>query len=343
MVDKFKTFFFWVFCSFAGFSRLSGWDGYCEEDIKIASPVQPARQGVCLELLYFEAIEDSILYADKVPQNSTYRPVIKTFEQNPSWSPGFRLSFDTCLSYNNWEVGTNYTFYYNHPHRVHKTSDDFSIFGVLVIPAFGINGNSFAKEVHGSWDLMMNVFDLVLKKSLWSTEGFAIKPLGGIKACIINQKMKTTYKNFRIDFPQDTTPQKMTGKNDVWGIGMQVGAEMRYELPAQFSLFFNANFSCLWGLFNLKTVYKDMLNSPSKAKISVKDNKHRIFPSTQIQTGFSKEWEFKSNKKVGIALGWEMQIWWRQLRMNWFSTLVTPPDGSDLTLNGPFLGLWFNF
>jgi hypothetical protein len=38
-----------------------------------------------------------------------------------------------------------------------------------------------------------------------------------------------------------------------------------------------------------------------------------------------------------LFLGWEAQIWWDQMMMNWFSNVVSTQDGANLTLTGGVL------
>jgi hypothetical protein len=54
------------------------------------------------------------------------------------------------------------------------------------------------------------------------------------------------------------------------------------------------------------------------------------------QAGINKQWVFKRGASLEVALGWELQIWEKQLRLNYFSTFVSTPSGSDLSLYGPF-------
>jgi hypothetical protein len=303
----------------------------------------PPSYRISLEALYFKAIEDSVQYAEIVPQFPTDEPVIKSLEQEHSWDPGVRASFSFPLFYDKWQMEFDYTYFRSAPDRLKKSDSSHSIFASLVIPIIGINGNVFANKVEGEWRLNMNIVDWLIKRPIYFSKNFEIRPAAGLRACFIDQMIDVDYEDFRIDFPRDNTPQKVIGKSSVWGVGPSIGIEMDYFLPKHFSMFLNGFFSCEFGNFDLKTIYKKLLHAPEEAKIVIKDDKQRVFSNVQMQIGFLKEWNFGKHRSFELDAGWEMQIWWRQMRMNWFSTIPGPPEGGDLTLSGPFLKAMFCF
>jgi hypothetical protein len=90
--------------------------------------------------------------------------------------------------------------------------------------------------------------------------------------------------------------------------------------------------SALFGRFDVKTIYGELLNAPAAAQIKVENRAYRVVPTILIQAGIKKS--FGKNTLCSLALGWESQIWWDQMQMNWFSTIVMPNGKSNLTING---------
>jgi hypothetical protein len=92
----------------------------------------------------------------------------------------------------------------------------------------------------------------------------------------------------------------------------------------------------------LETKYRDFLDAPSNSTVEIKDSERRVFTVEQLQAGLMKKWIYPK-WGFGVALGWEFQVWTRQMRLNWFNSFSTPPNGSDLSLYGPFLNLFLDF
>jgi len=134
------------------------------------------------------------------------------------------------------------------------------------------------------------------------------------------------------------------GESSFWGVGPAIGVELAYFISEKFSVFFNGQFSCLAGGFDTKTLYQEFEPevTPPNSEIEIKNSEMRTSSVEQIQAGINKKWSTKSSF-IEIAIGWEMQIWQKQMRLNYFSTFVSPPSGSDLSFYGPFFRLKMGF
>lgn len=293
------------------------------------------------DFIYFKALEDSLNYAERVPQNATFTPKVKSISQKFDYEPGFRVGMG--CNFAPWEFTTVWMRYYIDPPTKHVSERDFGLLATLATPVWGALGNSLVSSAKGSWKLDMNVIDVLIHRT-FGFKNLSISPLSGIKTAFVKQIVNADYKNFQIEFPNTVSPSKVKGKSSFWGIGPTLGVELNYGSPRAFHVFFNGYFSCLMGEFNTKTFYLEFEpeTTPSNSEITIKNSETRISIVEQLQAGIEKKWIGKSSF-IEIALGWEVQVWQKQMRLNYFSSFVSPPSGSDLNLYGPFFRLKIGF
>jgi Legionella pneumophila major outer membrane protein precursor len=293
------------------------------------------------EWIYFKAIEDSIKYAQSTPQSPTLTPVSSSVDQKFDYTSGLRIGLGYRLPRNSWGISANWMWYETHDPQKKDSSDNFGILAVLALPTYALPQNSQVNKVTGKWSLKLDAIDFKLNIPLHISKRFILTPSGGVMAGFVNQKIQVKYEDFLIFQPIANTPQKIEGKNNMWGIGPEIGLEARFLFCKQIGLFFTGNLAGLCGQFRLKTTYRDFLNAPSQAKLTVKGKKDRVSLVEQMQAGIETHWQFgrKNHKwmELNISGGWEVQVWTRQMRLNMFDTFVEPSDGSDLTLYGPFV------
>ena len=315
--------------------------GCWQGDYKCENRVFKESCSLSAEWLYFKAIEDSLKYAQNTPQNATLTPKSASINQRFDYTSGFRLGLAYRLPGNNWEIGGNWMQYESDNPKTHHDRKDFGILAVLALPTYGIPQNSQTNDVKGKWSLEINSLELNIQLPLQFTKRFILTPFGGVKAGFVSQKIDVEYGNFLIFQPTANTPQRVTGKNDMWGVGPMIGMSARFLFPCQFSLFFTGNVAGLCGQFSLDTTYKEFSGVPKKARLTVGGSQRRVSVVEQIQTGIEKKWQvgrkLKKKMEIEVAVGWEVQIWSRQMRLNLFDTFVEPSDGADLTLYGPFV------
>lgn len=314
--------------------------------------VQPKLEQSCfsffLEFLYFKAIQDGLKYAQLVPQTPSYTPISSPIDQTFKYSPGSRIGISFILPNNkDGEIRLNWMYYYSHPHHADVETTNFSVLAVSSLPTYGIPQNQLVDSVVGKWRLIINAFELDFNVPLQLSKRFRLSPAGGIKAGFIDQHIQVDYADFQIIQPTANTPQEIKGKSHMWGVGPLLGLEGKILLPSDYGVFFKGSAAALAGRFRLSTSYKDFLLAPAGAKLKVTDHKWRVSVVEQFQAGLDKTWKIKRQTKipmeVEIALGWEVQVWTRQMRLNMFDTFVEPSDGSDLTLYGPFARFGMRF
>ena len=315
-----------------------------------------------LELLYWEGIEDSLRYAVKNwPQNwplfavSVVNVNSPSVNQKLSYDPGARAAIIVPILYDEWELGAIYTYFYTTPHVTNAYDPSGSMWPNLN-NAFFPNPNPPVAEsgysieaVKGKWNLKMNVFDLEFRRPFVIGKALMLQPIMGAKACFIRQKVDVHYTYI---IPTAGTNNRAIGRSSVWGAGPELGLEMRFLIPKQVSISIRGAFATMLGLFSNKTLYTEYMTYENvipytpfscNEEVVLMEKKTRLFEMGQLQCGLSKWWSIKNDSSLELTLGWEAQIWWRQMRMNWLSTTAYPPEGADLTLQGPFFKGSWNF
>lgn len=319
---------------------------------RMLPPPRKGRIGIDLEYLEFKAIQDGIKYGQYNPQAPSLTPISHPLDQHFEYFAGSRVTARYALpSTDRQELRLNWMYYHSHPEALTRDTTDHSVLAVLSLPTYGITQNQLANSVKGHWMLNMNAFEFDVKIPLRLAKRFCLSPSGGIKLGFVDQHISAHYKDI-LDESQfleqaPNTPLTIRGKSKFWGLGPLIGLEGKIYLPQNFGIFFTGGVAALAGRFSLRTVYSNMLNVTPEAKITVKDHLWRVSVVEQIKAGLDKRWSFRTccNTLINIdfAVGWEVQVWTRQWRLNMFDSFVEPSDGSDLTLYGPFVKLGVTF
>ena len=297
------------------------------------------------DVLYFKAIEDSIKYAEHIPQNQTFTPTVKSISQDFEYNPGFRVGVNGAFDHELWNVRATWMHYRARPQSKHASTTDFGLLATFAVPVWGSLGNSQVNKVKGNWNLLINAIDLDVRR-MFNIKGFSITPIAGIKGGLIEQKVNIHYGEFLLDFPLLVPPRTIEGKISFWGVGPLLGIELGYLLNNQFKFFALGTISYLTGGIDTKTLYRDFSTQnilpPENSQVKIEDSKMTVSIFEQLQLGMDKRWIFK-RWALELAIGWEVQIWGKQLKLNSMGTFITPPDSGDLSLYGPFLRAKIDF
>jgi hypothetical protein len=305
--------------------------------------VAPLHNGnFVVEFLYWEGVEESLRYAMK--NWTAVTPSSPIVNQKLHYSPGARASIYAPLCFDEWEVGLVYTYFYSTPPTTHVEDPEGDLLASLNFALISSAVEQPAYSATGRWNLKMNVLDLELVRPFVISQSLMLQPLMGGKACFVRQKIDVHY-DYLYDHPnyfnQGYEPETdasnarhIRAHSSVWAVGPEFGCEMRFLIPKHISLSIKGAFSALLGNFSGSTSYSDYKGLTTEALIT--ENKTAMFEVGQLQCALSKWWRIKSESSLELTLGWESQIWWGQMRMNWWSTIVLPPQGSTLTVKGPF-------
>lgn len=309
--------------------------------------------GFSADVLYFQPVEDNLKYAETNTVSLT--PTGRSVDQEFTFKLGVRAAFHIPLYYDDWGLDLSYMYFHPTMPVTSKTDPNQFLFMTLTQTYFVQVNNALnlqCGQVTAHWKLKMDVVNAELKRSCWFGKSFFIEPIIGVQGSDIRQRLLVRYENLYINNgaigPNGPllNPKKVTSSSEVWGIGPEVGANMRFLLPQGVNLFFRAAFSSMFGQFKTTTKYTDIIATSGTPPILfsypvqnvsiLKEKIARSFSMMQIQASVTKLWKFGSTGSVELVLGWETQFWWSQNRFNWFSTVSLPSEGADLSLQGPF-------
>lgn len=307
-----------------------------------APPTYPVRslERRCLNLdfLFFKPIEDGLKYAETQTTNdfivSPPSPPSRSIGQPFTYAPGVRIGAEFYL-FDKWELEGIWTCLYHTPPSITVEDINANLCPGLSIPAFAAFPNSDAFSASGGWKLKMNVVNLELKRPFVPENSLCITPLFGVQGCYIQQNMHASYSILNVS-ANNTTAQKINGKSTVWGVGPEIGSELRMVMPRKWTLLLRGAVSYMAGKFDVTNRYSDLINVPSTSLVVLKEAEYRLFSAVQLQGSLSKWWQMSKCSTLELVAGWETQLWSRQQRFNWFSSIVLAPNGADLSLWGPF-------
>lgn len=314
--------------------------------------------GFSADVLYFQPVQDNLKYGET--NTVSLSPPGHSVDQDFTYKLGFRGALHIPLYYDEWGLNISYMYFHPTMPTTRKVDPNQFLFMTLTQTYFVQVNNALniqCGEIKGNWALKMDVLNFEFKRSCWFGKTFFIEPILGIQGSEIRQRLVVEYGNLYINNGASgpngplINPRKITSTSEVWGIGPEVGADMRFLLPQGFNMFFRAAFSSMFGQFKTTTKYTDILATsggpgaippaplstfPIQEISTLKETIARSFSMMQIQASFAKLWKFGKTGSVELVLGWETQFWWSQNRLNWFSTVALPSEGSDLSLQGPF-------
>jgi hypothetical protein len=288
------------------------------------------------DFLYLKAVEDSLEFAVRTPWYNQNGISYSGSFIGPRYryDPGFRLALFAPIGMDHWEVGLVWMNFHNRPRSTYASSSKYDLYTVLTQSSAESAGTDFVNNVMGRWALGLNVVDFLMQKELKLSSSFSFTPLLGVEGSLIRQHLHVGYTNY-LDTSLSQPPQAIYGKNVTWGVGPKVGLDMCIKAGMGLSLDFLAAFSSLFGKSNAATYYNKFINLPPDSSVAFTLSRNRLFSTMQLQAAIEESWKW-GGASLSLKAGWETQIWFRQLRLNFMGTLDAPASGSDLTLQGPF-------
>lgn len=265
---------------------------------------------------------------------------------NFDWDFGFRTGVGYNMPYDQWDSQLFWSWFRTNAHSSVPNGPPAEI--TTVIPQF-FNGfilGDFSHKAEIQWNLLYNMFDWELGRSYWVSKGLSFRPFLGLKGGWINQKIHSKWQVFQTGNSPDTHAVNYTAiedlKNNFWGIGPSGGINTKWNLNSsatQFVSFFgDFSLASLWGSWLCKEVY----NNPTPIEMTL--NMKRFTLGSLMCRGFlGLGWETDINQgrsHFSTRVGYEMQIWFSQLRM---PTLAILPLHGDLTIQGGTFNCRFDF
>ncbi len=295
------------------------------------------------EFLWWVAKEDGLYFAQSgytdeettaVPPDGTYDFKGRIQKVHPGWRPGFRVGFGGNMSYDEWDILINWTWFKSHTEREKKGK-------LLALWAYpDVSSGGYARKAGGEWKLHYNVVDLEMGRAFWVGKYFSLRPFFGIRGAWIDQ-------DFKIKYHLRTTPAtnaRIKTESDFEGGGVRAGFDARFALWSGWSFYGIASGSMLYGFYDC-----DFREKWKSGTIALSKDKFRQAAST-AQLALGVRWDcyvHHDRYHFGLYAGWEQNIWFGINKMNHFFSALTNGDlqqmNSDLTLQGGTFGVRFDF
>jgi hypothetical protein len=295
------------------------------------------------EFLWWVAKEDGLYFAQSgftneatsaVPPDGTKDFTGRLEKVHPHWRPGFRVGFGGNMSYDEWDIFLNWTWFKCHTERETKGS---------LLPLWGypdaVNGN-IASKAKGEWKLHYNVLDLEMGRSFWVGKYFSLRPFFGIRGAWINQHF-----NIKYDLKTATeTDLRVKPKSDFEGGGVRAGFDARFALWSGWSFYGIASAAMLYGYYDCD------FNEKWESVVIAASKDHFRQAASTGQLALGVRWDcyvHHDRYHFGLYAGWEQNIWFGLNKMNRFFSALQNGDlqqmNSDLTLQGGTFGVRFDF
>ncbi len=297
------------------------------------------------EFLWWVAKEDGLFYAQQgytgaqtsaVPPDGTKNFNGHLQKVKPHFRPGFRIGLGGNMSYDEWDIFLNWTWFQSHA-RGHSRGLLLTLWGHPQVSGEGTDG---AFNARAKWSLQYNVIDLEMGRSFWAGRHFSLRPFFGIRGAWINQHLDIHYE-------YATTPVtdgKLKPKSDFDGVGVRAGLDMRFALIGGWSFYGIASASMLYGFYDC-----DFHERWESVKVAnTRDGFHNAASSAQLALGV--RWDtyvHRDRYHFGLYAGWEQNIWFGVNKMNHYFHSLS--EGSlqqmngDLALAGGTFGVRFDF
>lgn len=299
------------------------------------------------EFLWWVPKEDGLYYAQSgytgavtsaIPPDGTKNFRGHLQKVHPHFRPGFRIGFGGNMSYDEWDILLNWTWFQSHA-RGDAHGNLLVLWGhpEATGQPDAMNGASAAK---GKWSLHFNILDLEMGRSFWVGRHFSLRPFFGIRAAWIDQHLDTRYEYTTVP----KTRGKTRAESDFQGVGARAGFDMRFTLLGGWSLYSIASAAMLYGFYDC-----DFHERWDGVKVAIsRDGFHNAASTAQLALGV--RWDtyvHRDRYHFGLYAGWEQNIWFGINKMNHYFHNLS--DGSlqqmngDLTLSGGTFGVRFDF
>jgi hypothetical protein len=246
------------------------------------------------------------------------------------WNYGFRVGAGHTMQHDRWDTQFYWSWFRTEAHSTIPTGNHlvYLEFTGSLLGEDLFEGNG----AHLDWSLLYNMVDWELGRACLLSKALTFRPFIGIKGGWIDQNIHA-----QINLPSSTGVEHI--KNLFWGAGPSGGINTKWEMFCisrnSLNLLGDISSAMMWGSWEIKDVYK---NSVGEFPVKVKNSS---LGSLMLRGFLGIGWDTHT-RRFGFAakLGYEMQIWFDQLRI---PSVPALPLHNDLTLQGGTFNARFDF
>lgn len=289
-------------------------------------------------LAWYASQEVASIYADVVTRFGVIPGSWGAPGFNFKWDYGFRIGAGSNLTYDQWDTTLSWTWFrtdakHSIPFNPNATVGA-EFFGAFL--SFALENNDVlntSESLSVRWSLLFNMFDWELGRGFWVSNDLSIRPFLGLKGGWIHQSIDATYDNLSVNSVATPNVGIEHLKNDFWGIGPSGGINTKWRVRDFGSHFFDlfGDFSAaeMWGTWSCSDVYSTSI--PTTSSVNSKNSSLGALMCRGF-VGIGWDADFRTKQSHFAAkLGYEMQIWFNQLRI---ATFQLQRLHNDLTLQG---------
>jgi len=247
--------------------------------------------------LYWSADEDALEFAMSgiAPTPTTaITEQGKVYVPRHKWDSGFKVGIGLFTPWDGWDLFADYTRFLTSRQRTAFSRTPGTLRKIWQTTVNFTNINQGA----ASWNLNFNNVDLALGRSYYISTQFSVHPFVGLKGAWQNQGYNVNYDGSPSQTPTPT-PQStnMDQKQQMWAIGVLVGADMYWRFWKPFSLFGKVAASILSEEFRVRRVDTNFQNETDSA------------PEAEWIAAFATKHVNRASPVLEAVIGLEVEKW----------------------------------
>lgn len=271
-----------------------------------------------IEVLWWGIREDGLGYAIEgvksdlvnIPKNIEY--------SNWNWDVGVRAAAHFNLGYDDWEAGTEYTYFSS------KSSDQKDVgrlslttgAPVLLTTWSAILGTDVASYAKIQYNFNLNNIDFDLSRGFWLSPAVVLRPVFGLRGALLDSSAKVTYiTKYVIGATHYDDTVNLTQHTK--GIGPKGELNSEWYVNRIFNIYFNLGFALLWADYSMSQheVFKDVV-AGTEDSMRYKNKYLSTLPVIDMALGVRAGCWFWDNKAhVEFNVGWDQHLWLNYNRM----------------------------
>jgi hypothetical protein len=256
-----------------------------------------------VDFIYMKPKIDNLFFA--VSENE------KVYAPDFDFSPGFKALIGFYFPKWTWDLTGRFTELNSHSHKS-VSSPSFPLLwqnSLSTTPLFEKSSSFF--------NLNYNSIDIEVGKSILPTPLISMRIHGGIKNCMIKQKLKLIYKDSNL-LATDPNLNYMQSKNILKtisnGTGVRLGFDSKWKLSSSWRLLANPSISFMLTSFDMYQNYYDTLHNFSTFETTSSNMKYKehiwvVRPQAQIIFGLDYMHCFNSFT-LNFYFAYEFDYFW---------------------------------
>lgn len=215
---------------------------------------------------------------------------------------GFKVGLGYTLNTPDWKIWSEYTWL-----RTDQSSETTDP-NARILQNFFNTGLASRKDTI-DWKLSYNLIDLDLGRAYFLRRHFSVFPKLGIRGVSILQREKGNAEEGAIGLLE------LRAKNNLWGIGILGGTQLRWNLTSNWSFFGDLTASLVYAKVDVSYRIRQPQLDPSRTS-HYNGDLYELIPNASWDAGLRWEMPLLSNRtRLTFAASYEFAYWWRANQM----------------------------